>query len=208
MILKALLPAATAATAAAPAAPAILSTLAAVAPPVLAGLALGGFVCWLMEAAKEPETVAPVPAPQMPAPESTRGNPRPVARRARRVPTCARAHRAVTPAHVLDLPAPALSVSPLGNPEAPAPAPAPAPATVPTLPPAPEAKLPERFIRKLTADKVAAALNNGPLSRQQAVAALVAAGASRSRAYEALREDGAFAAHLDFQPNGKVAWKA
>jgi hypothetical protein len=199
MSLRALLPAA---TAAAPAAPAILSTLAAVAPPVLAGLAIGGFVRWLLEAAKEPETAAP--APQIPALESTRGNPRPVARRARRVPTCARAHRAVTPVRVLDLPAPALSVSSLGNPEAPAPA----PATVPTLPPAPEAKLPERFIRKLTADKVASALSNGPLSRQQAVAALVAAGASRSRAYEALRADGAFAAHLDFQPDGKLAWKA
>lgn len=199
MSLRALLPAATAAV---PAAPAILSTLAAVAPPVLAGLALGGIVCWLLEAAKEPETVAPPPAPQIPAPESTRGNPRPVARRTRRVPTCARVHRAVTPARVLDLPAPALSVSPLGNPEAPAPAPGPTP------PPASEAKLSERFIRKLTADRMAAALSNGPLSRQQAVAALVAAGASRSRAYEALREDGAFAAHLDFQPDGKVSWKA
>lgn len=202
MNLRALLPAATAATAAVPAAPAILSTLAAVAPPVLAGLALGGIVCWLMEAAKEPETVAPPPAPQIPAPERTRGNPRPVARRVRRVPTCAQAHRAVTPARVLDLPAPAPSVSALGIQEASAPAP------MPTLPPASVANEPARFTRKLTADKVAAAFSNGPLSRQQAVAALVAAGASRSRAYEALRPEGAFAAQLDFQPDGKVAWKA
>lgn len=65
-----------------------------------------------------------------------------------------------------------------------------------------------QFAQKLTAEKVAAVFANGPLTRNVAVAALIANGASRSRAYEALRVTGPFSDCLAATPDGLLAWTA
>lgn len=119
----------------------------------------------------------------------------------------------------MDLPAPAFAAPSLGYSNAPVAGPvptrvaaievaaqSPAESTAPTTPARSSGVA--LFARKLTADKVAAVFASGPLSRKAAVAALLADGASRSRAYEALRDGGAFMGRLIALPDGSLSWKA
>ena len=205
---------------AAPAAPALLSTLAAIAPPVIAGLVIVGFFSWLLDNEEPPRAVeptapeAPAPRPQIPAPSVTRRAVNLPRSTARRVATCRSVTLSAPTRRVMDLPAPAFAAPSLGYSNAPVAGPVPtraaaievaAQSTAPTTPAG--ASGIALFARKLTADKVAAVFASGPLSRKAAVAALLANGASRSRAYEALRDGGAFMGRLIALPDGSLSWK-
>lgn len=226
MNLKDMIPAA---AAAAPAAPALLFTVATILPPVLAGFAIAGFVCWVIDESKKQQATEPTapeipaPRPQLAAPNVMRGAANLPRSNICRIATCQSAPRSVTlsaqTCRVMDLPAPAFAAPSLGYSNAPVAGPvptsaaaievaaqSPAESAAPTTPAG--ASGVALFARKLTADKVAAVFAWGPLSRKAAVAALLANGASRSRAYEALRDDGAFMGRLVALPDGSLSWKA
>ena len=94
----------------------------------------------------------------------------------------------------------------------PAPAvPSPAAASpVPTITAAPAAVKPASplFTAKLTAEKLASVFASGPRAKVAAVAALRSLGFGKSVAYAALKPDGRFGSRLDFQTDGRIAWKA
>ena len=200
-----------------PAAPALLPTLAAVAPPVIAGLAIGAFVLWLLDdEEKEPTAEAfppplPAPRPQLAAPVVTGSIASQRSSEFQSVAPSIAARRSVMPAapflRVAHLPAPAPAMPSRAHSKPPA---AKGPPSVAALtPPAPAATGRDAAGngRKLTADRLAAVFAAGPLSRKAAVVALVAGGVSRSRAYHALREVGAFSTHLVSQPDGLMTWQ-